>query len=275
MKKIVAVCVLCLWVLGGCCISHKWSEATCLEPKTCKECGKTEGEATGHNWTDATCTAASRCQNCGKERGKAKGHNVQEWTVENEATCQQEGLETGECANCSVKMERTIEKAAHVAGEWEIVENATMDQKGTRQAKCVVCGEIAETEEYELTGLEYEYAYKEKCVAYSYTDIARSPSQFMGAYAQFTGEVIQAQQSSFGSNISYVLRVNVTKSGSYYTYYSDTVYVTYTATEDAPRILEDDIIIMYGQLRGEKTYTTVMGSSVTLPLFEAEYIDIY
>lgn len=40
------------------------------------------------------------------------------------------------------------------------------------------------------------------------------------------------------------------------------------------RILEDDIITIYGELTGEKTYTTVMGASMTIPSFSASYVDI-
>ena len=47
-----------LTVLTGCGHEHKWTEATCTEPKKCTECGKTEGEPLGHKWKEATCTEA-------------------------------------------------------------------------------------------------------------------------------------------------------------------------------------------------------------------------
>ena len=78
------------------------------------------------------------------------------------------------------------------------------------------------------------------------------------------------QEELYGIMV-YVLRVDVTKNGRYY---DDTVYVTYYADADDPRILEDDIITMYGTLEGEKTYETVMGASVTIPKFDAEYVEI-
>lgn len=28
--------------------THKWKKATCTKPKTCKECGATEGDPLGH-----------------------------------------------------------------------------------------------------------------------------------------------------------------------------------------------------------------------------------
>lgn len=128
-----------------------------------------------------------------------------------------------------------------------------------------------ETEAFTLSAEEIEDSYKASCEKYSYKEIARNPGAYDGKYAKFTGEVIQVQQQEFLGLLIYVLRVDVTKTGRYY---QDTVYVTYTANEGDPRILEDDIITMYGQLTGEKTYETVLGASITIPSFDAEYIDI-
>jgi len=38
--------------------------------------------------------------------------------------------------------------------------------------------------------------------------------------------------------------------------------------------LEDDIINMYGTIKGTKTYETVMGNDMTIPYLEAQYITI-
>ena len=57
--------------------------------------------------------------------------------------------------------------------------------------------------------------------------------------------------------------------------WDNTIYVEYTRkTENESRILEDDIIYLYGTLNGVTTYTTVLGSDVTIPYMLAEYIDI-
>lgn len=51
--------------------SHKWAEATCTEPKTCTECGETEGEALGHDWAEQTYYEPKTCKRCGKTEGKS------------------------------------------------------------------------------------------------------------------------------------------------------------------------------------------------------------
>ena len=72
MRKfwMVAALVVCLCMLGGCCLSHQWVEPTCETPKLCEKCGETEGEALGHNWREATREAPKTCQVCGQTEGE-------------------------------------------------------------------------------------------------------------------------------------------------------------------------------------------------------------
>ena len=41
----------------GC--EHDWADATCEEPKTCKLCGETEGEALGHTYEEGKCACGA------------------------------------------------------------------------------------------------------------------------------------------------------------------------------------------------------------------------
>ena len=52
---------------------HQWSKATCLVPKTCKDCGETEGTTGEHTYEKATCTQPEECRVCGEIRGDALG----------------------------------------------------------------------------------------------------------------------------------------------------------------------------------------------------------
>ena len=57
---------------------HSFSDATCTSPKTCSECGITEGSELGHNWIDASCVAAMKCARCSETSGSPLGHNFNE-----------------------------------------------------------------------------------------------------------------------------------------------------------------------------------------------------
>ena len=75
-----------------------------------------------------------------------------------------------------------------------------------------------------------------------------------------------------------LLRVNVTAKRYEYlneTYYEDTILVKYKySSSSESRILEDDIITLYGKSMGTYTYESVLGSPITVPYIDAMYIDI-
>lgn len=66
---------------------HNFADATCTKPRTCKDCGETEGEALGHDYQPASCTQPSRCSRCLKSDGTALGHDWQEATYDAPETC--------------------------------------------------------------------------------------------------------------------------------------------------------------------------------------------
>lgn len=118
-------------------------------------------------------------------------------------------------------------------------------------------------------------SYMSSCKEYTYKEIARNPNNYKGKKAKFNGKVIQVMES--GNNI--VLRVNVTKEANEFAdggyLYTDTIYVEYTYKNDnESRILNDDIIDLYGELNGTKTYSSTLGGNITIPYLLAEYINI-
>ena len=97
-------------VLCGCGHEHTWKDATCTEPRTCSECGATEGEALGHEWKDATCTKPKSCSRCGETQGSALGHVEGKWKTVNEATLSKNGKEEQLCSVCGEVIDSHIIK---------------------------------------------------------------------------------------------------------------------------------------------------------------------
>ena len=135
--------------------------------------------------------------------------------------------------------------------------------------------ELAQQEKERQEREEKEKAQEEKnfkadCKNYTYKDLARNPDKIEGKKVKLTGEVIQTLYDSESVD----LRVNITKEGTYSTYYTDTIYVVYYPEEGEDKILEDDIITIWGTAKGDYTYTSAIGTKVTLPLVFAEYVTI-
>ena len=100
MKRILTLTALvlaCVMMLTGCFCQHEvWNPADCVTPKTCAECGETEGEALGHTWLAATCETPKTCETCGLTEGEAKGHSWVDATCEAPRTCEACKLTEGE-----------------------------------------------------------------------------------------------------------------------------------------------------------------------------------
>lgn len=117
--------------------------------------------------------------------------------------------------------------------------------------------------------------YIPKCTSISYTQLARNPYMYVGVDYKFTGEVIQVTN---GNNNNIEMRVNVTPKRYEYineTYYEDTMYVTYQYSSSyESKILEGDIITMYGTFWGIQEYISILGAKIAIPRLDAKYIDI-
>ena len=116
-----------------------------------------------------------------------------------------------------------------------------------------------------------EDEYKSTCAEIDYKTLARSPETYRGNKYRFKGKVIQVQEPS-GFNQKTTLRINVTCGE--YGIWDDTIYATVVIPDGNSRILEDDIITMWAEVKGLKTYTTVLGSSLSIPEIEIKYYQI-
>ena len=112
---------------------------------------------------------------------------------------------------------------------------------------------------------EQEAKMKEYSSEYSYTQIARDADSYVGEKMTFKGKVLQ--EGDAGSGLRYIRLANNSD-------YDQVLFVTYEEDIAEYRILDDDIITIYGACCGEYTYETVMGAAVTIPWIHADIIDM-
>lgn len=147
-------------------------------------------------------------------------------------------------------------------------------QKQINNIKSDYSEEIAEMESQKkedevIQAQRIKDEYISSCKQISYADLARNPDKYKGQAFVFTGKIIQVSEPTFGNIVS--LRINVTKNE--YGSYTDTVYATVELSDDSDRLLEDDIVKVYGDCEGLYTYTSVMGNSVSVPKINIQYFD--
>ena len=116
-----------------------------------------------------------------------------------------------------------------------------------------------------------EAEYKAMCEEIAFDPLARNPDNYEGQMFQFTGEVIQVAEGNGYTN----LRMNVTAvDDGGWTCYEDTIYVLVKTEEGSDRILDYDIVTVYGICTGSYTYESIFGEQITLPGIEAMYYEI-
>ena len=115
-----------------------------------------------------------------------------------------------------------------------------------------------------------EEDYKAGCETIDYETLARNPDKYIGKSFKIKGEVIQVLESSYSDTVE--MRINITKDE--YGFWSDTIYAEVVIPSGSDRILEDDIIAIYGDCAGLYSYTSIVGSTVSLPKIDVKYYSI-
>ncbi len=122
------------------------------------------------------------------------------------------------------------------------------------------------TEDPEVTKSNY----MNSCETIDYDTLARNPDNYIGQHFKFTGKVIQVAEATSWLE-STTLRINVTK-GKYS--WDDTIICTVDIPKGADRILEDDIIDIYGECKGLYTYKSIFSQSISVPRIDIKYYSI-
>lgn len=99
---------------------------------------------------------------------------------------------------------------------------------------------------------------------YTYDQLARNPDAYIGKSIKISGKVLQADTSG---DLCYA-RIAMNSS------YDTVIFVTYDKDLLSYRLLDDDIVTVYGTSLGVYSYEAVSGATITLPWLSANMIDL-
>lgn len=152
-----------------------------------------------------------------------------------ESMSEYEGLSAAEAESRRIQAE-SIAESEQVAKEQE--------EKESLAAK-----EAEEKAGYE-TGITYE-------------QLARTPDDFEGEKVKFTGKVVQLIEGDSSNSIRFAVDSD----------YGDMLYCEYDKSIVSSRILENDIITIYGTSYGLYSYQSTIGGKITIPAVIIDKID--
>ena len=104
---------------------------------------------------------------------------------------------------------------------------------------------------------------KSTASAISYDDLMRHNDVYVGDIIYNRGEILQVNERRTDT---YILRV-ATKQSTY-GYHDDVIYVNYKGD----RLLEGDLIDIWGISKGLKTYEAILGNQITIPEIDSLYV---
>lgn len=185
----------------------------------------------------ATANDTKKTEEANTEAKPAKAEQKKELTAEEKAAAEQAAAEKA-----------AAEKAA---AEKVAAEKAAAEQAAAEKA----AAEKAAKEEEERIGYE---------TGITYDQLARTPDEFKGKKAKFTGKVLQVMEGQGETQ----LRVAV--SGNY----DKVLYVAYKSDIINSRVLENDKVTIKGKSAGIYTYKSTMGGEISIPAMLVEKIDI-
>ena len=106
---------------------------------------------------------------------------------------------------------------------------------------------------------------KSRALTIPYDDLMRNNDIYIGEIVYDRGEILQVSERRTNN---YVLRV-ATKQSTY-GYYEDIIWVNY----EGNRLLEGDIIDVWGEPKGLKTYSALLGNQVTIPEIDSLHVEL-
>lgn len=109
-----------------------------------------------------------------------------------------------------------------------------------------------------------EADFKAAATTIPYNQLAKNPDNYRGQKVVYRGQIFQIQDSGFGGN----MLLAVTDEG--YDIWDDNVWVDYDDSFDSA---EDDVVTIYGVVKGEKSYETQIGGETYVPRIKLKYID--
>lgn len=161
--------------------------------------------------------------------------------------------EKAEAEKAEADKKAAEEKAAaeKIAAEKAAVEKAAAEQAAKEKA----AAEQAAKEEAERIGYE---------TGITYDQLARTPNDFEGKKAKFSGKVVQVMEGDGETQLRIAVDDN----------YDTILFVAYESDIISSRVLEDDYITVSGESLGLITYQSTMGGDISIPAMEVKVITI-
>lgn len=171
---------------------HKYADATCTQPRTCK-CGATKGNALGHiQGAPATCMSEQRCIRCYAVLANKTPHNMTAATCQSEAHCQTPG--------CTFKVPGFAEHVFDHSGKCKVC--GQLDLEEFLRFGIIEIGSGSDDRYVQMVIVNYSTQYQlELCSKTAVVNMGEEKLQGYLALVTQNGEVRLDEREVFGTNV--------------------------------------------------------------------------
>lgn len=142
----------------------------------------------------------------------------------------------------------------------ELIQKQEAEEKSKKEKEEAEQKAAKEKEEREAKEKEDKLGYN---TGIFYDQLARNPDDYKGKKVKFTGEVLQVMEAPDYVHLRFAVNSD----------YDNVLYLEYTSSIVSSRILEDDIITIYGTSYGLYSYNSTLGGEITIPCVIVDKID--
>lgn len=166
--------------------------------------------------------------------------------------------------NSEEKVEKKEDSAKVETNNDEIKENEIQENdKGTEQA-------LKPEEPKELTESEY----KSQCQEYNYKDVLRNPEGYIGEKIVITVEISTVKSKSLTNPTKYYFAYSESEPGSGFFYGNRYGIFDKRANQDELKILEDDVIKVWGEISEPQETTSLIVNGEELFCIDMKYVEL-
>lgn len=119
---------------------------------------------------------------------------------------------------------------------------------------------------------ETEEEYRASCQEYAYKDVLRNPDDYIGERVKITVKISSVHSEDFTTPIKYYFAYSDNDGSGYY--WGDRYGVFDCREIQEPKLLQDDIIIVYGEISKPKETTSLIVNSEELFCIDMKYVDL-
>lgn len=204
---------------------------------------------------------------CGSSGGGVSQEDYNSSLKENERL----SAENEELKTENQELSNLLEQLQKEYGDYkEAMKNYEGLSAAEAEAREIEAKRIAEeqkAEEERLAAEAQAQKEKEEKVGYetgiTYDQLARTPDDYKSKKVKFSGKVVQVIEGDYVIQIRFAVNSN----------YDKVLLGEYSKSIVSSRILEDDIVTIYGTSAGLITYKSTIGGNITIPSVSIDKID--